>query len=102
MRTFLTGWGLVLALAASVVAFSAVTATASANGLTAAQLQAQGWTCVLVPVENLLHCRIPAPSHSLQDPRNSTSSPRGSATTSTTRSWGCCSISSGCARSSDV
>ena len=59
MRTFLTGWGLVLALAASVVAFSAVTATASANGLTAAQLQAQGWTCVLVPVENLLHCRSP-------------------------------------------
>ena len=59
MRTFFSRWGLVLALAASVVAFSAAAATASANGLTAVQLQAQGWTCVLVPVENLLHCRNP-------------------------------------------
>jgi hypothetical protein len=59
MRTFFTRWGLVLVLSASVVAFSAAAATGSANGLTAAQLQAQGWTCVLVPVENLLHCRNP-------------------------------------------
>jgi hypothetical protein len=59
MRAFLTRWGLVLALAASTVVLGAVAAGASADGLTAAQLQAQGWTCVLVPDENLLHCRNP-------------------------------------------
>ncbi len=60
MRTFSTRWGLVLALTASVIAFGAAAATASADGLTAAQLQAQGWTCILVGApENLLHCRNP-------------------------------------------
>lgn len=38
MRALITRWGLMLALAASVIAFAA--ATASANRLTAAQLQA--------------------------------------------------------------
>ena len=57
MRAFLTRWGLVLALA-GIVAFGTAT-TAAADGLTATQLKAQGWTCVLVPDENLLHCRNP-------------------------------------------
>ena len=48
MRAFLIRWGLVLALAASVIVFGATPATASGEGLTAAQLQAQGWTCILV------------------------------------------------------
>lgn len=56
---FLTGCGLALALAGSIVVFGAVATSASGDGLTAAQLQAQAWTCVLVPVENLLHCRNP-------------------------------------------
>ena len=59
MRAFLSGSGFILALAASILAFNAAAATASGDGLTAAQLKAQGWTCVLVPDENLLHCRTP-------------------------------------------
>jgi hypothetical protein len=59
MRAFRSRWGFILALAASILAFNAAAATASGDGLTAAQLKAQGWTCVLVPDENLLHCRTP-------------------------------------------
>jgi hypothetical protein len=59
MRAFVSRWQLMLALAVAVVAFGATAATASPGGLTAAQLQAQGWTCVLIPAENLLHCRNP-------------------------------------------
>src|SRR6266508_5013559 len=59
MRAFRSRWGFILALAASTLAFNAAAATASGDGLTAAQLKAQGWTCVLVPDENLLHCRTP-------------------------------------------
>ena len=59
MRAIITRWRTMLALAAGVVALGAAAAAASADGLTAGQLQGQGWTCVLVPVENLLHCRNP-------------------------------------------
>jgi hypothetical protein len=59
MKAFISGWQLILALAASIVAFGAAAAGASAEGPTAAQLTTQGWTCVLVPGENLLHCRNP-------------------------------------------
>jgi hypothetical protein len=47
--------------AATFVAVCAVAAAAagSGGGVTALQLQGDGWTCVLVPVENLLHCRNP-------------------------------------------
>jgi hypothetical protein len=59
MRPFVSHWHLMLALGVAVVAFRTTATAASAGGMTAAQLQAQGGTCVLVPSENLLHCRNP-------------------------------------------
>jgi len=50
----------VLALARGAVALAAAAGAASADGLTAAQLQAAGWTCVLPAGETNLHCRNPA------------------------------------------
>ena len=43
MRAFITGWRMMLALAGGALALGAAAATASADGLTAEQLQAHGW-----------------------------------------------------------
>jgi hypothetical protein len=50
---------LMLALVAVAAIFAVAAATASADGLTAAQLQAQGWACRIPPGETLLNCRSP-------------------------------------------
>jgi hypothetical protein len=59
MRAFITGWRMMLALAGGVLALGAAAATASADGLTAAQLQAHGWACRIPAGETLLNCRSP-------------------------------------------
>ncbi len=57
MRALVARSGLMLALA--VGAFGIAAAAATADGLTAAQLQAQGWACRIPAGENLLNCRSP-------------------------------------------
>ena len=57
MRGLTTRWGLTFTLVAVAVAFGVAKANASANGLTAAQLQAHGWGCRIPPGETLLNCR---------------------------------------------
>jgi hypothetical protein len=57
MRAFITRGGLLLALAVGV--FGVAAAAATADGVTAAQLQAQGWACRIPAGETLLNCRSP-------------------------------------------
>ena len=59
MRGLTTRWRLTFTLVAVAVAFGVVAANASANGLTASQLQAHGWACRIPPGETLLNCRSP-------------------------------------------
>jgi hypothetical protein len=59
MRALTTGWRTIWALAAVAVALGIAATAASADGLTAAQLQAQGWACRIPPGETLLNCRSP-------------------------------------------
>ncbi len=66
MRAFVTRSGLMLALAVS--AFGVAAAAATADGVTAAQLQAQGWTCRIPAGETLLNCRSPGSEPLLAGP----------------------------------
>lgn len=59
MRAFVTRWPALNALAAVAATFSVIAATATAGGVTAEQLQAEGWACRIPQGENLLHCRNP-------------------------------------------
>jgi hypothetical protein len=59
MRALITRWRSMFVLAAFAVALGVAATTASANGLTAAQLQAQGWACRIPAGETLLNCRSP-------------------------------------------
>jgi hypothetical protein len=59
MKAFIARSPLMLPVAAAVVALAATAAAASAGGLTAAQLQAQGWACRIPAGETLLNCRSP-------------------------------------------
>jgi hypothetical protein len=59
MRGLTTGWRSMLALVAVTVALGIAATAASASGLMAAQLQAQGWACRIPAGETLLNCRSP-------------------------------------------
>jgi hypothetical protein len=59
MSTLIHRWRVTVALAIVAVALGVAATAASAGGLTAAQLQAQGWTCRIPAGETLLNCRSP-------------------------------------------
>src|SRR5712691_6116883 len=59
MRALITRWRSMFVLAAVAVAVGVAASAASADGLTAAQLQAQGWACRIPSGETLLNCRAP-------------------------------------------
>jgi hypothetical protein len=59
MRALITRWKSLFVLAAVAVALGVAATAASADGITAAQLQAQGWACRIPPGETLLNCRSP-------------------------------------------
>jgi hypothetical protein len=59
MKSFIRRWRLALALGAVLSVLGVAATAAFADGLTAAQLQAQGWTCRIPAGETLLNCRSP-------------------------------------------